>query len=107
MSGVTTRTKPAPVRAVAEIALQLDELRDAPAAAKLAEAPAAVRHEVVLEPLEGRVARARVGEDLVEQLRVGAELAQALRLRRRQAGAEGTGFVRGHGDSPSCGTRAR
>ena len=93
---------------VAEDALELDELRSAPAVPQLPQAPAAVAHELALEGLEGGVARRGVGEELVEHQGVGAELAQALRLRRREADAEDVGLVGRHdASSSSSGTRAR
>ena len=101
--------EPGVLERVAEHLLELDQLRGAPALAQLLQAPPAVLDEVALEALEGGVAQLRVGEELVEDQRVGAEFAQPLRLRRREADAEGLGFVGRHGDSSSfaSGTRAR
>ena len=94
---------------VAEHALQLDQLRRPPAGTQVLEALPAVFDEHALEALEGGVAQLDVGEQFVEDERVGAELAEALRLRRRQADAQGVGFVGRHDASSSSarGRRAR
>ena len=108
MSGVTTRTNPAPVSASLRTRSSSTSWRRAPALPQLPQAPAAVAHELAFEGLEGGVAGRGAGEELVEHQRVGAELAQALRLRRREADAEGIGLVRRHDASSSpSGTRAR
>ena len=84
--------------------LELAELRGAPGLAQLDELRPAGAHEVLLEPLEGGVARRRGGEVLVERQRVGAELAQALRLGQREP--DRRGVFGAHGASCVVGARA-
>ncbi len=64
--------------------LELEQSGRAPGPAQLVELRPAGAHEVLLELLEGGVARRRRREVLVQLRRIGAELAQALDLRRRQ-----------------------
>ncbi len=85
--------------------LELDQLRRPAAGAQLLQEPAPVSHEAVLELFERRVAGRHIGEDPIQHARVGAELAQALRLRRREAHADG--LVRGHVEPSSGCARAR
>ena len=108
MSGVTTLHEAGGGERVAEHPLELDKLGRAPARAQLPQVAPAVLDEVALQGLEGGVASGGVGEEPVEHQRVGAELAQALRLCRREADAQGVGFVGRHDASSVCsGTRAR